>query len=238
MKKIIFILVFILVFLTGCNNNETELTTGIPENGEQIITAIHDEENSGESKEVPEQHEELQNSSANGEILFQLVGSYNVDTAGIRISFNIAEGAPVTFFDQIRNLQHYVENYAYEAHELDLSGVNFEDYYNPNKYYVITIGRELVEMRYELIDGPWEPDEMEWVRAEVIFAEDYNSNRLYLYVMDQIRFYNPILGGDMYFAFYTMQGSEKLYEGNSISHINTQNEEFKRELREQYQRGR
>ena len=164
-----------------------------------------------------------------GEVNFQLVGSYMVDTSVIREYFMINEGAPFTFFEQGRAFADYAQ-FALREYELDLSEIEFNADDHQDKYIVVTIGREILEMQYESIGEGWTI-----VRAEVTFAEEYNAGIVYVYVMDQIQFFSSVVGNSMYFSFYIMSGTERILEGECIDTLNAQNEEFKREFRERHE---
>jgi len=145
-----------------------------------------------------------------GEINFQLLGSYEVDTSGIRNNYhNIAEDDPFTFFWQERNLERLQEFADVYNVTLPDFGIDFDNY--RDNYLVITFGRKLAGLR--LIDQ-WHGH----LFAEIIFAEEYQGQIMYLYIMDNILLYPPDMGRH---AFYIMRGSERVYYGHTVGFVMT-----------------
>ena len=144
---------------------------------------------------------------------FQLLESYTVDTNEIREIWG-KEGVPFTFFKQIKvfdNLKEYLLKQFY----LEIPDIVF-DY--ENNYMAISIGREIKELAYAgYREETYTTNSI--VNGEVTFEEKYHENTMYVYVMDKI-FFDDGFVGDSSTKFYIMEGSKKVYYGNTIQNIN------------------
>ena len=188
--------IVILSFILGCNNYtqfSKEEFDGMA--FENMILA----------KEDAQIHRPI-----DGEVNFELLGSYEVNARGILREFlgiSDDENMPFTFFHQTRNLER-LQAFA-DANDFELPdfGIDFDNY--PNHYLAITIGRKLVGLR---LIAEWHGNFF----AEFIFAEEYQDNTLHFYITDNILIYTPFMGEH---AFYIMRGEEKIYYGSLIEFI-------------------
>ena len=144
---------------------------------------------------------------------FQLHKSYIVDTNGIKENFQIVESTPFTFFIQIRNFDNLKEYFLKEFH-LEIPDIDF-DY--DDSYMAISIGREIKELSYNgYLKGLNTPNT--FAKAEITFAEEYYENIMYVYSMEKIFFTSSLVNDAT--KFYVIQGSKKLFLGNTIFDIN------------------
>jgi len=162
-----------------------------------------------------------------GEINFQLLESHVVDTSGIRERFDILDWLDFTFFEQADTFADFVQR-AYAEYNLDLSDITFNDDDYPDKYIVITIGRELSEIRYRFLGEQQQTTGV--ARANVTFLEENIEGVLYIYVMDRIPFGDAVVGGSAYYSFFTMRERLKVLQGESIASLNSRHEELMWEL--------
>jgi|GEM_PF-3786736 len=145
---------------------------------------------------------------------FEELGSYTVDTTGIRGRTLIAQGTPFTFFMQIKNFDN-LQAYFLKEFDLEIPEIKFN---NPDKYMAISIGRKVYEMSYNgFLGKPYTPNT--FAKAEITFAEEYNEDTMYVYVMDKIIFTDSFVDS-AYTKFYIMNGEDKVFWGNTISDIN------------------
>jgi len=145
---------------------------------------------------------------------FEDLGSYTVDTTGIRGRTLIAQGTPFTFFMQIRNFDN-LQAYFLEEFDLQIPEIKFN---NSDKYMAISIGRKVCEMSHNgFLGKPYTPNT--FAKAEITFSEEYNENTMYVYVMDKIIFTDSF-ADSAYTKFYIMKGENKVFLGNTISDIN------------------
>lgn len=151
-------------------------------------------------------------------VSFNLVGSYSVDTSGIREKEEIADGAPFTFFIQIRNVDD-LKGYLIKEFCLDIPDINFN---YPDKYMAISIGREVQELAYNgYLEEPYMPNT--FAKAEITFAEQYHEQMLYVYAMDKVILTDSRLGllnAGHVTRFYLMKDKERVFWGNTIHDIN------------------
>jgi len=154
---------------------------------------------------------------------FKFLGNYAVDTNDIRERLDIFIKGNFVFFEQADTFEDFVQ-LAYVDYNLDLSNIAFNDADYQDKFIVITIGRELEEIRYRFLDIY--PQAGGIARANVTFAEEYHEGILYIYAMDKIPLGNAILGGSEVFSFFVMRGQGKILEGDSISTLNCGNDEL------------
>jgi len=150
---------------------------------------------------------------SSGKVDFQLLANTEVDTSHIRSLVGMTENIYFTYFGQrgAEDLSSTLDR----VYSLNISTFipNFADY--QNRFFLITIGRELVEMKYEWL--PYrEP------RFEMTFAEEYNANVLYLYAMDRIPMSDADMGGSHRFLLYIMQGTERVFMGHDLAALNNQ----------------
>ena len=135
---------------------------------------------------------------------FQFHSRYEVDTSGIRRSNRIVDGTPYTDFVQVASLAAWAgmlnsfNDVKFEYEDFDF---NFDDY--PDKYLIVTFGRELVEMETFRLRSSLVID------VSVTFGEEYHGDVMFFYVMDNI----PIANGSAS-EFYIMNGEEKVYTGS------------------------
>ena len=150
-----------------------------------------------------------------GELIdFQLYNSYTIDTRGLREQFRVVEGTPYVFFQQLTMINRNSWNSVFnrfrdiEARvEYDDFDFNFDDF--SDNYFIITVGRELEEIRViGMSESPHRPHMPE---VAVTFAEEYRDGALFIYTMDRIPF--PFEDAS---AFYFMEGSERVFMGSSI----------------------
>ena len=146
----------------------------------------------------------------------QLIGSQMVNTNDIRswLDRRMVEDILFTFFFQFPGVEILQGE---KEFNIDLSNFDFNPSDYQDKYFVITVGRELVEIRYKYPGpsrGSFEP------KAFIVFAEEYNANILYLYATDQIPIFRSDLGG-RFNSFYIMHGEERIFYGHDIFQVNT-----------------
>ena len=153
-------------------------------------------------------------SQQKGKISFHLYGSYTIDTSNIRQWFYVNEGAPFTCFLQVVSFESLEKNTAKEF-GLDLSDVNFDYDKYQDKYLAITFGRELLEMEYEYLRYPYKYRTV--AKANITFSEEYQDQKMYIYVMDKIGLLDSVIGGN---TFYIMNGSDRVFWGHKIYDIN------------------
>jgi len=147
------------------------------------------------------------------EINFQLLGSHLIDISGVRRSYGMSaipilgEETPQTFFFQLDDIDRLQEDlfvgFSLNLSDFELTLDGYED-----KFFAVTIGRELLEMqvRYPYLSFP-----------AITFAEHYEPNVLHFYAMDPMRLWPSHLGRN---SFYVMRGTERLYLGEDIFDIN------------------
>ena len=136
------------------------------------------------------------NNEIQSHINFYLHKSYEVDTSEIRTN-----DKPFTQFELVYNLNTWKQkgqfkNFAFP--DFDFSTDDFQD-----KYLAISFGREVLEM--EIIGENNNQKEV-----AITYAEEYRSNTMFLYIMDKISIRN-----DEGSKFYIMNGTEKVFVGNS-----------------------
>lgn len=146
-------------------------------------------------------------------INFQLCKSYTIDSGNILkwCALDLEEDSPFTFFYQILDIENLQ---AGPAEGLNLELIDFNDNVYQNKYLVITVGRELIEMVYEYREGFSSPF------AEITLGEEYHDKTMYVYIMDKILLWPSDLTG--YNTFYIMNGTEKRCYGQDILELNNQ----------------
>lgn len=166
---------------------------------------------------------------------YQLLGRYDFDDAGLRRHYGVREGYPLTFFMQMRKLEMYSAEYLEQFYPdcgfvLPDFGVDNNDY--PDMYFAVTIGKEIIEMKYEYFGEPYPPNHI--ARGFITFAEVYHDNTLFFYVTDGI-FLGPDADLGEYY-FYTVKGEEKIFEGEYLGDVNSFNEAYKKGIRDSYGR--
>jgi hypothetical protein len=167
------------------------------------------------AKEMSAQYIEFEES---GYINFQLIGSYKVDSSGIRNFLRVSDIAmeSFTWFEQFPS----VENMHAFSNRINFGLPNFEFNVDDfaDKYFVITIGRELVEIQYKFLgEPPWTP--LTLVQSAITLSEQYNADILYLYATDPISMFPSDLAGG-YNAFFFIKGAERVYKGQCVFELN------------------
>jgi hypothetical protein len=147
---------------------------------------------------------------AEGETLdLELYGIFEVDTSGLRNEIGIVEGTPFTYFYQPHSLDSWKRHGNYGERNFDFSELNFDENYFQDRYLAISFGREIAEIRRVggLIYGA--------MLVAVTFAEEYQGDVMFLYLMDEIPF--RIHMGHEYFI---MDGTERIFIGHSERALN------------------
>ena len=147
----------------------------------------------------------------------QLYESYTVDdTSSVRKYFHLREDVPIVGFFQIRDLERLHE--LVDFLELNLpSGFDFDFGKYPDKWVLMTFGRQLVEIQYEYRESEYDYGVP---FTEIVFAEDHNDQAMYIYTMDEIRLWDACMPGWGYNSFYVMTGLERVYIGNTVGDFN------------------
>ena len=153
-----------------------------------------------------------------GYINFQFIESHKVDASGVLDYLRINDIAieKFTWFEQfvsIEDMHNFSNRINFELPNFELNPNYFED-----QYFVLTIGRELVEIQYEYLgEPPWTL--LHLVQSEITLSEQYSPDILYLYATDPIRTFPSDLSG-IYNAFFFIQGDERVYQGQCAYEIN------------------
>ena len=154
-----------------------------------------------------------------GELIdFQLYNRYTIDTRGLREAIRVVEGTPYVLFRQLTIINRNSWNTVFNPFgdievrvEYDDFNFNFEDF--TNNYFILTVGRELAEIRVVgMSRSPHRPHEVD---VAVTFAEEYQDGALFIYIMDRI----PFSWAGMSSDFYFMEGSERVFIGPSIHQL-------------------
>lgn len=148
---------------------------------------------------------------------YWLYNSYTVDTDDVAKFFNLKDGQPFTFFEQVRDIETWKNLRWVKESNFPLSEFDFYSEKFPGKYLAITFGRKLENLRWKPSEKALESNK-EMVVAEVTFAKEYQAQTMYLYIMDPRPIFSASTGG--YNVFYVMDDSKKIYLGDNILKIN------------------
>jgi len=155
-------------------------------------------------------------SEESGEIDLHLVGSAEINVEGILDWLGVTIDAPITFFYQFTNivaLQSFLNSEA----AFDLSEMEFNPDEYVDRYFIITIGRELVDIKYTFVEEHWAPRTM--TRSIITLSEEHDANILYIYVANQIPIFPADLAG-IYNSFYIISGTERILKGRCLFELN------------------
>jgi hypothetical protein len=108
-------------------------------------------------------------------------------------------------------LRSFFDDINFELPDFRFDPMDYSD-----KYYAVTIGRELIEIQYEFLGEPWTPRTM--TRSKITLSEDFFPQVLRLYVMERIPIFPPDFSG--YNLFYIMDGSNKIFHGSCLFQLN------------------
>jgi hypothetical protein len=208
MKPIVFRICLFIIFvaITGCGD--------VKQNTEPIETPSNIEKtqhnvdiNGGDSGD-------MDNFSESGTVDFRLLGSYTIDITALSKDLGMVS-MPLTYFNQFRsveNMRHYLDDM-----NQDLPAFDFDEKEFLDRFVAITVGRELIEIKYEFIGEPWTPKTM--TRAEITLSEQFSANVMRVYAMDQIPIFPADLSGE-YNRLYVVQGDERVYKGSDLFELN------------------
>ena len=130
---------------------------------------------------------------------------YTVDTSSLRESLGVLCKSQFVFFMQVTRLDNIRSMGELAQRDFEFPDIDFElDDYR-EKYFAVSFGREVVEM--EAIGLHPHRGEM---LAAITFAEEYNEDVMFLYIMDKISL--RLRSGS---EFYYLEGSERVFKGTS-----------------------
>ena len=154
------------------------------------------------------------NVSDSGIVNCELVGNYIIDTTTICRTLNIKEGTPFTWFlsfPKVQTIKHAFKDW-FSMDDVDIPDIEYDD---EEHYLVVSFGREIKELHYHYLWGPYKPKTV--AQAEVTFFEEYKEQTMYVYLTDEIFLTGGLLGDNI---FYIMQGDERVYWGREIKDLN------------------